>query len=70
MKTQDELYQKVRLTSRVPQVVLKSNSQYGPQDPQSQKARRADMQNTEFSNFAKILSDTNVLNAIFLGILG
>ena len=39
MKTQDELYQKVRLTPRVPRGVLKSNPQYGPQDPQSQEAR-------------------------------
>ena len=39
MKTQDELNQKVRLTLRVARVVLKSNSQYGQQDPQSQDAR-------------------------------
>ena len=39
MKTQEELYQKVRLTPRVPRVVLKSHSQYGQQDPQSQEAR-------------------------------
>ena len=39
MKTQEELYQKVRLTLRVPRVVLKSNSQYGQQDRQSQDAR-------------------------------
>ena len=39
MKTQDELYQKVRLTPRVPRVVLKWNSQYGQQDPRSQEAR-------------------------------
>ena len=39
MKAQDELYQKVRLTSRVQRVVLKSNSHYGQQDPQSQDAR-------------------------------
>ena len=39
MKTQDEPYQKVRLTPRVPRVVLKSNSQYGLQDPQNQDAR-------------------------------
>ena len=38
-KTQDELCQKVRLTPRVPRVVLKSNSQNGPQDPQNQDAR-------------------------------
>ena len=35
----DEVYQKVRLTPRVPRVVPKSNSQYGQQDPQSQEAR-------------------------------
>ena len=29
MKTKDELYQKVRLTPRVPRVVLRSNSQIG-----------------------------------------
>ena len=39
MKTQDELYQKVRLTPRLPRVVLKSNSQCGQQDLQSQDAR-------------------------------
>ena len=39
MKTTDELYQKVRLTPRVPRVVLKSNSQYGLQDPKNQNAR-------------------------------
>ena len=39
MKTTDELYQKVRLTPRVPRVALKSNSQYGLQDPQEQDAR-------------------------------
>ena len=39
MKTQEELYQKVRLPSRVPRVVLRANSQYGQQDPRSQEAR-------------------------------
>ena len=39
MKTTNELCQKVRLTPRVPRVGLKSNSQYGPQDPQNQEAR-------------------------------
>ena len=38
-KTQDELFQKVRLIPRVPRVVLKSNSQHGQQDPESQDAR-------------------------------
>ena len=39
MKTTDELYQKVRLTPRVPRVVLKSNSQCSLQDTQNQHAR-------------------------------
>ena len=39
MKTTDELYRKVRLSPRVPRVVLKSNSQSGQQDPQNQDAR-------------------------------
>ena len=39
MKSTDELYQKVRLTPRVPRVVLKSNSQCCVQDPQNQDAR-------------------------------
>ena len=39
MKTQEALYQKVRLTPRVPRVVLKSNSQCGQQDLRSRDAR-------------------------------
>ena len=39
VKTTDELYQKVRLTPRVPRDVLKSNSQHCLQDPQNQDAR-------------------------------
>ena len=39
MKTKDEQYQKVRLTPRVPRVVLKSNLQIGLQDQQEQDAR-------------------------------
>ena len=39
MKTKDEQHQKVRLTPRVPRVVLKSNSQIAPQDQQEQDAR-------------------------------
>ena len=41
MKTKDELYQKVRLTPRVPRVVLKSNSQIGLQDQCEQDARKS-----------------------------
>ena len=39
MKTLEEICQKVRLTPRVSRVVLKSNSQHGQQNPQSQDAR-------------------------------
>ena len=39
MKTQEELYPKVRLTPREPRIVLKSNSQFGQQDLQNQDAR-------------------------------
>ena len=39
VKTQEELYQKVRLTPRLPRVVLKVNSHSGQQDLRSQDAR-------------------------------
>ena len=39
METKDELYQKVRLTPRVPRVVLKSNSRICLQDQEEQDAR-------------------------------
>ena len=39
MKTQNKLYQKVRLTPRLPRVVLRSNSQCGLQDQRIQEAR-------------------------------
>ena len=39
MKTKDEQYQEVRLTPRVPRVVLRSNSQNGLQDQQEQDER-------------------------------
>ena len=39
MKTQEELYKKVRFTPRVPRGVLKSNSQIGLQDQREQDAR-------------------------------
>ena len=39
MKTKNELYQKVRLTPRVPRVVPKSNSQIGLQDQREQDTR-------------------------------
>ena len=39
MKTQEELYQKVRLSPRVPRVVLKANSHSGQQHQRDQDAR-------------------------------
>ena len=39
MKTQEELYQKVRLAPRVPRVVLKANSHSGQQHQRDQDAR-------------------------------
>ena len=39
MKTKEELYQKVRLTPRLPRVVLKANSHSGQQDQRDQDAR-------------------------------
>ena len=39
MKTQEELHQKVRLTPRLPLVVLKANSQRRQQDIRRQDAR-------------------------------
>ena len=39
MKTKDELHQKVRLTSRVRRVALRSNSQIGIQEQQEQDER-------------------------------
>ena len=39
MKTQEELYQKVRLIPRLPRVVLKPNSHSGQQDLRCQDAR-------------------------------
>ena len=58
MKTQDELYQKVRLTPRMPRVVLKSNSQYGPQDPQSQDARSSWEPSSDSKNVGEIYNNT------------
>ena len=39
MKTKEELHQKVRLTPRLPRVLLKANSQSGQQDQRDQNAR-------------------------------
>ena len=56
MKTLDELHQKVRLTPRVPGVVLKSNSQYGQQDPQSQEARSSRDPSSDSKSYGEICS--------------
>ena len=58
MKTQDELYQKVRWTPRVPRVVLKSNSQYGPQDPQNQDARSPWEPSSDSKSYGEICNNT------------
>ena len=58
MKTQDELYQKVRLTPRVPRVVFKSNSQYGLQDPQNQEARSSWEPSIDSKSHGEICNNT------------
>ena len=58
MITQEELYQKVRLTPRVPQVVLKSNSQYGPPDPQGQDARSSWEPSSDSKSYWEICNNT------------
>ena len=67
VKTQDELHQRVRLTPRVPRVVLKSNLQYGLQDPQSQDARSS----WEPSSFSKSYGEicNNTLDHRISGVL-
>ena len=58
MKTQDELYQNVCLTPRVPRVVLKSNSQYGPQDQQNQDARSSWEPSSDSKSYGEIRKNT------------
>ena len=58
MKTQDELYQKVRLTPRVPRVVLKSNSQHGQQDPQIQDARSSWEPSSDSKSYGETCNNT------------
>ena len=60
MKTQEELYQKVRFTPRVPRVVLKSNSQYGQQDPQSQDARSSWEPSSDSESYGETCNNTVV----------
>ena len=58
VKTLDELYQKVRLTQRVPRVVLKSKSLYGQQDPQSQDARSSWEPSSDSKSYGEICNNT------------
>ena len=58
MKTQDELHHKVRLTTRVPRVVLKSNSQDGPQDPQSQDVTSSWEPSSDSKSYGEIFNNT------------
>ena len=58
MKTLDELYQKVRLIPRLPRVVLKSNSQCGQQDPQSQDARSSWEPSSDSKRYGEICDNT------------
>ena len=58
MKTSDELHQKVRLTPRVPRVVLKSNSQDGLQDPQNQDARSSWEPSSDSKSYGEICNNT------------
>ena len=58
MKTQDELHQKVRLTPRVPRVVLKSNSQFGLQDPQNQDAISSWKPPSDSKSYGEICNNT------------
>ena len=57
-KTQDELHQKVRLTPRVPRVVLKSNSQYVLQDLQNQDARSSWEPSSDSKSYGEICNNT------------
>ena len=58
MKTQEELYQKIRLTPRVPRAVLKSNSQKGLQDPQNQDARSSWEPSSDSKSYGEICNNT------------
>ena len=58
MKTQEELYQKVRFSPRVPRVVLKSNLQCGLQDPQNQDARSSWEPSNDSKSYGEICDNT------------
>ena len=58
MKTQEELYQKGRLTPRLPRVVFKSNSQCGQQDLRSQDARSTWDPSSDSKSYGETCSNT------------
>ena len=58
MKTQDELNQNVRLTATVPRVLLKSNTQYGQIDPQSQDARSSCEPSSDSKSYGETCNNT------------
>ena len=58
MKTPDELYQKVRFSPRAPRVVLKSNSQYGPEDPQSHETVSSWEPSSDSKSYKEICNNT------------
>ena len=58
MKSQEELHQRGRLTPNVPRVMLKSNSQYGLQDPQSQEARSSWEPSSDPKSYSEICDNT------------
>ena len=58
MKTMEELYQKIRLTPKLPRVVLKSNSHSGQQDQRDQDARSSWHPTSESKSFRETCSNT------------
>ena len=54
----EELYQRVRLTPRVPRVVSKSNSQHGLQDTQNQDARSSWEPSSDSNSYGEICNRT------------
>ena len=66
MKTQDELYQKVRLTPRVTRAVLKLNSQFGQQDLQSQDARSSWEPSSDSKSYGETCNNTvdNIISGV------
>ena len=66
-KTKVELNQKVRLTPRVARVVLKSNSQYAPQDPQNQDATwKPSSDSKSYGEIWNRTVDNRILEYLFL----